>query len=173
MIGPGDIAAVVQAVGFGIAEYQRERTGKLLHDWAGLMMEPDSPERAITIRQFAQDRTQERGFTPWYDGTESVPIPKDLLTDIMDLLIDPTEPMLNTSVRFLDRARRAFGFAGVAEKARRDWSERIQSRHTADILEMLEVQTARRGRARAYSASLVIDMELDWVADVGMFLING
>lgn len=173
MIGAGDIAAVVQAVGFGIEEYRRERTGKLLHDWAGLMMAPDSPERAVAIRQFAQDRTQERGFTPWYDGTESVPVPKDLLTDIMDLLIDPTEPLLNTSVRFLDRARRVFGFAGVAEKARQDWSDRIQSRHAADIIDMLEAQTARRGRARAYSVSPVIDMDLDWVADCGQFLING
>lgn len=178
-IGPGDISAIVQAVGVGIAEYRRERTAKLLKDWAELMAqgEPSDPgeakKRAIAIRQFTQDRTQERGFCPWYEGTEHVPIPKDLLCDIIDLLIEPIEAYKGHVTKFLDAARRALGFKSVAEKDRAVWAELIQDRKPDLIVEMLESQVARRGRQRAYSPSPVIDMDLDWVADCGMWLING
>lgn len=179
MIGAGDIAAIVQAVGFGVAEYQRERTAAHLQQWAELMAqgEPNEPneaqKRAIAIRQFAQDRMQDRGFCPWYEWTEHVGIPKDLLCDIMDLLIEPVEAYKGHVTKFLDAARRACGFKSVAEKDRAIWAELIQDRKPDLIVEMLETQVARRGRQRAYSASPVIDMDLDWIADCGMWLING
>ena len=173
MIPVGDIAAVVEALGFAVAEYRRERVGALLKKWAILMQTPDSDQRSIDIRQFAQDRTQERGFTPWYEGTEHIGIPKDLLCDIMDLLIDPMENAKGAATKFLDSARRAMGFKSVAEKDRIEWADLIDRREPKMILNMLEEQTARRGRSRAYSASPVIDMDIDWVADAGCFLISG
>lgn len=173
MIGAGDVAAIVQALGFAVTEYQRERTAAHLKEWADLMCQTDSPERAIAIRQFAQDRTQERGFTPWYEGTEHVPVPKDLLCDIMDLLIEPVEAYKGHVTKFLDAARRACGFKGVAEKDRAVWADIIDSRKTDLIVDMLKAQTARRGRFRAYSALPVIDIDMDWIADCGMWLLNG
>lgn len=167
MLGPGDIAKVIEAAGTIVKFVQKAKNPNLLSDFAKLMQQEDSPERQEAILQFFQDRLQELGFTPWYEYAEpEILVPKDMLPDIVDLLVAGTT------------AQQKGGWLGGmfgGDKAKGDrlaWSEAVHEGNHAHLLAVLEDIVNRCGRVRAYSPRPAIGLDPDMVADIGMALIG-
>ena len=166
-IGPNDIAELIKAGILVVGMIERERKGKLLSEWAKMLDAPDSNERATSIRQFLQDRTQDAGFSPTYSWTDAVAVPVDQLTDLVDLLVagppnTPTGGFLASII----------GSDDVTKQARIKWAEAFKTKDTTAILEMLTGWMAQRGRVRWYSPSPAIEVDADWLADSGSAIIG-
>jgi hypothetical protein len=146
---------------------------KLLVKWADLLKEASQARTRNTpmpdawkteVRQFLSDLTLRRKFSPAYQYEQSVAVPVDLLTDIVDLLVGGWSSGSTWSLKNL--------MGRDPEKERMFWSETIASATEDVILQGLEVLVAKRGRTRAYSPTPAINCDVDWVADVGMYLIG-
>lgn len=167
LLGPGDIAKVIEAAGTIVKFVQRAKNPNLLSDFAKLMRQADSPERQDAILQFFQDRLQELGFVPWYEYAEpELLIPKDMLCDIVDLLVSGTTMQ-----------QKGGWLGGVlgGDTARKDrivWSEAVREGDHERIRAALESIVNRCGRVRAYSPRPAIGLDPDMVADIGMALIG-
>lgn len=143
---------------------------KLLVAWADLLQAgPTSPSNVTgawktEIRQFLSNLTTRRKFSPAYQYAQEIDVPEDLLTDIVDLLVGGWSTGSKWSLK---------SFMRDPEKDRKEWAATVATGKPDLILAELEDWTAKRGRTRAYSPYPAIACDVDWVADVGMFLING
>lgn len=167
LLGPGDVAKVIEAAGTIVKFVQRAKNPNLLSDFAKLMRQADSPERQADILQFFQDRLQELGFTPWYEYAEpEILVPKDMLCDIVDLLVGGTTMQQKGGLL-------SGVFSGdTARKDRLQWAEAMREDNHEQILTVLEGIVNRCGRVRAYSPRPAIGLDPDMVADIGMTLIG-
>jgi len=143
---------------------------KLLVAWADLLKAGPKTPKDVTdewkkdVRQFLCDLITRRKFSPSYQYVQEIDIPEDLLTDIVDLLVGGWSTGSKWSIKNL--------MGRDPEKDRAGWRDVMASGKHDLILAELEDWTARRGRTRAYSAYPAITVDMDWCADVGMFLIG-
>jgi len=164
MIGPGDLAALIKAVGQVVESIRAGEASKRLAEWATMMREPDTEDRAHRIRQFLQDRTQDRGFTPFYSYEQGVAVPRDLLCDLVDLLVMGARPA-GGMLAWL-------GLGRGTEKLRREWAALVRSGNRAAIIGFLSDRLTEQGRARDYAGDVQIIVDVDWLADAGMYLLS-
>lgn len=176
MLGPGDVGEIVKGAG-EVARFVNDRVtkveqGNLLKDWADLMKAADTEETAMEIRQYLTDRLQSRLFTPWYEEKVWIAVPKDMLTDAVDLLVGGPVRSRGLLAMILS----ALGVGGLKDNTKRlrEWQEVIQTGHRASILDAFNAYLTDAGRVRQYDyADPSIPLDSDMVADIGTYLIQG
>lgn len=143
---------------------------KLLVAWADLLKSGPTKAEEVTdawkedVRQFLSNLTTRRKFSPAYQYVQEIAVPEDLLTDIVDLLVGGWSTGSRWSLKNL--------MGRDPEKDRKGWADTIATGKPDLILAELEDWTARRGRTRAYSPYPAINVDQDWLADCGMYLIG-
>lgn len=184
VLGPGDIGEIVKGAG-EIARFVNDRVskveqGNLLKQWADLMQESErkgltdieKDKNAEAIRQFLAERLQLRGYTPWYTWTSWQAIPKDMLTDCVDLLVGGKRQSRGIVGAILS----AMGFSGAKDctKMLRTWSDAVHSGQRKLILDMLDECLVDAGRTRNYDYDApAVPVDIDMICDLGSYIIQG
>ena len=176
VLGPGDVGEIVKGAG-EVARFVNDRVskveqGNLLKQWADLMQAHDTPETAQAIRQFLAERLQLRGYTPWYEWTSWQAIPKDMLTDCVDILVGGKRQSKGIVGALLG----ALGFSGAKDctKMLRAWSDAVHSGQRKLILDTLDDCLVDAGRTRNYEYDApAVPVDIDMLCDIGSFIIQG
>ena len=181
VLGPGDVGEIVKGAG-EVARFVNDRVskveqGNLLKQWADLMQASEKPDtdkdkNAEEIRQFLAERLQLRGYTPWYTWTSWQAIPKDMLTDCIDILVGGRRQ----SKGIMGAILAAMGFSGAKDctKMLRAWSDAVHSGQRKLILDMLDECLVDAGRTRTYSYNdPAVPVDTDMLCDIGSFIIQG
>ena len=179
---PGE--GYVQAAG-EIAKFLNDRIsyveqGNLLKQWADLMQasgqanlsDIEKDNNAQAIRQFLAERLQLRGYTPWYTWTSWQAIPKDMLTDCVDILVGGKRQ----SKGIVGAILAAMGFSGAKDctKMLRAWSDAVHSGQRKLILDMLDECLVDAGRTRNYEYDApAVPVDTDMLCDLGSYIIQG
>lgn len=173
----------IAALGTIMERIDKVKNPNRLGDFAKLMADADSNERATAIRQFFQDLMQEKNFTPWYAWTQGIDIPKDMLCDLVDLLVAGTTTkqkggwlgsMFGSDQG--DTVKQAWGkvidAAGQATIPVEEAGQRVKPEQTKVVVTLLTSIIVNCGRCRAYDGMVVETMDLDLLADIGMALLG-
>lgn len=171
-IGPGDIAKAISAVGTIIDLIKRPERANNLKQWADLLgPEPKDESKA---EDFAHERmaflvalTQDLGFTPWYVYGTNIIVPKDLMCDLIDLLImGPTSSKQGW-------LQRLFGGSKKPKDDFEEWADLIAQGKDEQILDFVKSLVARNGRTRHYEdGGPAMKVDKDWFSDAVMALLN-
>lgn len=170
-ITPGDMLKALGAVKELVDLVRRPERANKLKRWADLLGPmPHDPDDAADMQreraEFLVALTQDLGFTPWYAYNTSLAVPKDLMADLVDLLISGPA---TSKTGWLSNL---FG----AKKPKSDyeeWADAIAHGKDADILECLSRMLAQRGRTRHYEdGAPTIRVDRDWLCDAGMAILN-
>jgi hypothetical protein len=176
VLGAGDIGEVVKGAG-QLAEFINTRVTKvekanLLAEWRDLMIATDTDDTAMKIRQYLTKRLQERLYSPWYEEKEWIAVPKDILTDAVDIMVGGPQRSRGMLATILS----ALGLGGVraTRKQLEDWNAVIQTRHRQHILDAFQDYLADAGRVRSYNyADPSVPLDPDMLADMGSYVIQG
>jgi hypothetical protein len=170
-VTPGDALKALDAVKELIDLIRRPERANKLKRWADLLGPmPDDPDDAADVQHeratFLIALTQDLGFTPWYAYNASIAVPKDMMADLVDILVMGPAKAKTGWLSGL------FGTKKPKDEYE-EWADVIASGKEADILDCLTKFLTQSGRTRHYEdGAPTIKVDRDWLSDAGMAVLN-
>lgn len=140
-----------------------------LKQWANLLKDGPTPGKSNDpkwqdeVNEFLVKLTLRKGYSPAYTWEETIDVPEDMLTDLVDLLVGGWSGGGKWTPSSLLRN---------PVKDRLDWRATMASGNDRLILGAVDEWLAKRGRSRDYSPVHTIAVNRDWLADAVSTLVG-